>query len=176
MIIELPYCAAWTITQLFNAIAQLGYFPVRWKRSIIIMIAKPGKDHTIPTSYRPISLLSCLSKLVQKCELTRINTYLRIQERIPSHHFGVRQKHGTIELVNRITSEIRNAFEKREYSTAIFIDVSQAFDRVWLEGLMYKIKRMLTYSTHKLLHRKFCCEVQHCYIWRFHYWSWGSSR
>jgi len=38
-----------------------------WKKSIIIMIPKPGKDHTIPSSYRPISLLSCLSKLFEKC-------------------------------------------------------------------------------------------------------------
>ncbi|KAH8341120.1 hypothetical protein KR067_006715, partial [Drosophila pandora] len=119
MIIELPYCAVCTINQLFNAIAKLGHFP---------------------TSY---SLLSCLSKLFEKCILTRINTYLRIQEGIPSHQFGFREKHGTIEQVNRITAEIRNAFEKREYCTAIFLDVSQAFDRVWLEGLMYKIKTML---------------------------------
>jgi len=63
MIIEFPYCAVCTITQLFNAIAKLGYFPVRWKKSIVIIIAKPGKDHTIPTSYRPTSLLSCLPKL-----------------------------------------------------------------------------------------------------------------
>jgi len=74
---------------------------------------------------RPICLLSCLSKLFEKCVLTRFNTYLRIQERIPSHQFGFREKHGTIEQVNRITSEIRNAFENREYCTAKFIDVSQ---------------------------------------------------
>ncbi|KAH8330080.1 hypothetical protein KR074_003056, partial [Drosophila pseudoananassae] len=49
MIIELPYCAVCTLTQIFNAIAKLGHFPVRWKKSIIIMIAKPGKDYTIPT-------------------------------------------------------------------------------------------------------------------------------
>ncbi|KAH8343604.1 hypothetical protein KR067_004073, partial [Drosophila pandora] len=51
MIIELPYCAV--CTQLFNAIAKLGHFPARWKKSIIIMIAKPGKDHTIPTVLGP---------------------------------------------------------------------------------------------------------------------------
>jgi len=56
MIIELPYCAVCTITQLFNAIGNLKHYPVRWKKSIIIIIAKPGKDHTISTSYRPISL------------------------------------------------------------------------------------------------------------------------
>jgi len=94
---------------------------------------------------RPISLISCLSKLFEKCALTWINTYQRIPQ------FGFREKHGTIEHVNRITSEIRNTFEKREYCTAIFIDVSQAFDRVWLEGLMYKIRTMLIYNTHMLL-------------------------
>jgi len=65
------------------------------------MIAKPEKDHTIPTLYRPVSLLSCLSKLLEKCVLTRINTYPRIQEGIPSHQFGFREKQGTTEFVTR---------------------------------------------------------------------------
>jgi len=76
--------------------AKLGYFPVKWKKSIIIMIAKPGKDYTIII----ISLLYCISKIFKKCVLTRINTYLRIQDRILSHKFGFREKHGTIEQVN----------------------------------------------------------------------------
>lgn len=160
MIIELPYCAVQTICNLFNAITRTGHFPTRWKKSIIIMIPKPGKDHTSPSSYRPISLISCLSKLFEKCLLTHIIPYLRVHKIIPEHQFGFREKHGTIEQVNRITSEIRTAFEHREYCTGIFLDVSQAFDRVWLDGLMYKIKSMLPKCTHKLLksylyHRSF---------------------
>lgn len=151
MIIELPYCAVCVICQLFNAITRLGHFPERWKKSIIIMIPKLGKDQTVPSSYRPISLLSCLSKLFEKCLMTRINQFLNLHNIIPSHQFGFRQNHGTIEQVNRITSEIRGAFENREYCTAIFLDVAQAFDRVWLEGLMYKIKSTLPANTHKLL-------------------------
>lgn len=151
MLIELPYCAVCIICQLFNAITKLGYFPERWKKSIIIMIPKPGKDHTVPSSYRPISLLSCLSKLFEKCLLTKIVPYLRIHNIIPAHQFGFREKHGTVEQVNRITSEIRTAFEHREYCTAIFLDVSQAFDRVWLDGLMHKIRTTLPNNTHKLL-------------------------
>ncbi|KAH8349319.1 hypothetical protein KR084_003987, partial [Drosophila pseudotakahashii] len=112
---------------------------------------KPKKDHTIPSSYRPISLLSCLSKLLEKCLLTRITPYLREQNLIPAHQFGFRESHGTIEQVNRITSEIRTAFEHREYCSAIFLDVSQAFDRVWLEGLMHKIITLMPENTHKLL-------------------------
>jgi len=122
MIIELPYCAVCTVALLFNAITKLGHFPQRWKKSIIIMIPKPGKDHTVPSSYRPISLLSCLSKLFEKCLLNQKNPFIRLHNKIPSHQFGFREMHETIEQVNRITSEIRNAFENREYCTAIFLD------------------------------------------------------
>jgi len=104
------------------------------------MIPKPGKDHTIPSSYRPISLLSCLSKLFEKRLLTRIIPYLGAHNVIRAHQFGFRQNHGTIEQVNRIKSEIRTALEHRKYCSAMFLDVSQAFDRVWIDGLMHKIK------------------------------------
>ncbi|KAH8291662.1 hypothetical protein KR018_005060 [Drosophila ironensis] len=67
---------------------SLIYFPKKWKTSIIIMIPKPGIDHTIPTSYRPIRLLSCLSKLFEKCLLTRIIPYLETCNIIPAHQFG----------------------------------------------------------------------------------------
>ncbi|KAH8266730.1 hypothetical protein KR018_000782, partial [Drosophila ironensis] len=50
MLIELPKCAIDVVCKLFNGIINLGYFPKKWKKSIIIMIPKPGKDHTIPTS------------------------------------------------------------------------------------------------------------------------------
>jgi len=78
------------------------------------MIPKTGKNHTIPSSYRPISLLSRLSKLVEKCLISRIIPYLA-RNVIPAHQFDFHQNHGTIEQVNRITSEIRTAFEHREY-------------------------------------------------------------
>jgi len=86
MLIELPNSAIEVICKLFNGIITLGYYPKKWKKSIIIMIPKPGKDHTIPSSYRPIILLSCLSKMFEKCLLT-----------------------GTIEQVNGITLGIRTA-------------------------------------------------------------------
>ncbi|KAH8360927.1 hypothetical protein KR084_008897, partial [Drosophila pseudotakahashii] len=97
MIIELPNCAVDAICTLFNGITRLGYYPKKWKKSVVIMIPKPGKDHTIPSSYRPISLLSCLSKLLEKCLLTRMTPYLREQNLIPAHQFGFRESHGTIE-------------------------------------------------------------------------------
>jgi len=112
------------------------------------MIQKPGKDQPVPSPYRPISLLSCLSKLLEKCLLTWITPYLRAHNVIRTHLFGFRERHRTIEQVNRIASEIRTSFEHREYWSAIFLDVSQALGR--LEGLMHKIIMSLPEFTHKL--------------------------
>jgi len=56
-------------------------------------------------------------------------------------------------LLLRISPHLKahNAFEHREYCTALFLDVAQAFDRVWLDGLMFKIIKLLPQNIHKLL-------------------------
>lgn len=79
---------------------------------------------------------------------------------IPSHQFGFRSRHSTIEQAHRVTTKIRNALEAKEFCRAIFLDVQQAFDRVWIPGLLHKISEYLPVSYIKLLqsyltHRKF---------------------
>lgn len=75
--------------------------------------------------------------------LSRMNPILMERKIIPNHQFGFRKKHGTIEQVHRLVDSIYTCFEKKEYCSAAFLDISQAFDRVWHEGLLYKIKEML---------------------------------
>ena len=160
MLKNLPFVAVIYITNLFNAIIKLGYFPTEWKKSLIIMILKPGKDPTLASSYRPISLLPCLSKLFEKVLLMKLFPYLQANNIIPLHQFGFREKHGTLEQVNRVTNEIRTAFENKEYCSAMFLDVAQAFDRVWHGGMVIKIRRFLPLNVHAVLesyleHRSF---------------------
>ena len=57
---------------------------------------------------------------------------------IPSHQFGLRANHSTVDQVHRITAIIEDAFEKGEVSSAVFLDVSQAFDKVWYKGMKKK--------------------------------------
>ena len=63
-------------------------------------------------------------------------------QRIPHHQFGFRHKHSTIQ-VHRLCRTIYIAFEAKQYCTSAFLDVSQAFDKVWHDGLLYKIKHTL---------------------------------
>lgn len=136
-----PQKAIAFILALFNALLQQQYFPQSWKCAIIIMIEKPDKPAEEVTSYRPISLLPIISKMFERIILRRLSE--QSAEVIPDHQFGFRKGHGTIQQCHRIVATIRNALEEKKYCPAVFLDISQAFDKVWHDGLMWKIKERI---------------------------------
>jgi hypothetical protein len=115
------------------------------------MILKPGKNPADVTSYRPISILSIISKVLEKLILNKINQEANPQTWIPYHQFGFRRAHSTIQQRHRILDIIINAFNNKEYCTAAFLDIAQAFDKVWHPGLLYKIKRIFPTNYYNLL-------------------------
>lgn len=137
---ELPYSCIKFITIIFNTIIRLEYFPDQWKIAQIKMIHKPGKTENDVQSYRPISLLPMLSKLFEKALLSRIKPILVAKKLIPFHQFGFREKHGTIEQIHRVVDVVAKDLEQKRYCSAAFLDISQAFDKVWHTGLLYKLK------------------------------------
>jgi len=134
------------LSTLFNSLLRLGYFPVKWKIATIILIKKPGKDKTNPDSYRPISLLTSLSKIFEIVIHTRLLDYLNITDAIPKFQFGFRSNHSTVQQLLRITEHINSAFEMHCHTGAIFIDILKAFDKVWHEGLFFKLRNINTPS------------------------------
>ena len=115
-----------------------GYFPGQWKVSQINTVLKPGKPAEEVTSYRPFSLLPILAKLFEKLFLTRLKPILQETRIIPNHQFGFRQKHSAIEQVHRIATVIYKALESNTYCTAALLDISQAFDKVWMKDYYTK--------------------------------------
>ena len=72
-----------------------------------------------------------------------VSQVINTQNLSQDHQFGFRKNHGTIEQVHRLVGTINQTFEKDQYCTAACLDVSQAFDKVWHDGLLFKIKKML---------------------------------
>lgn len=68
---------------------------------------------------------------------------LEKQSIIPEYQFGFRSNHGTPEQCHRIINVITDTLENKKYCSAVFLDVKQAFDRVWHHGLLFKIKKLL---------------------------------
>ena len=94
------------------------------------MVLKPAKPPTDFASYRPISLLPIISKILEKLILNRLTRETQFQNWIPEHQFGFRKEHSTIQQCHRLSDSINRALEKLEYCSAVFLDISQAFDKV----------------------------------------------
>lgn len=133
-----------------NGVLRLGYFPRIWKVSQIMMIHKPGKPPNEVTSYRPRSLLPIMSKICEKIILRRLEKVMNIGV-IPNHQFGFRKKYSTLEQVHRVCDTVRQTLERKEYCSGAFLDIQQAFDRVWHKGLLCKVKTLLPHSFFPLL-------------------------
>lgn len=148
---EFPRKACVRITQIINAAFKLQYVPRLWKIAEVIMIQKPGQQPEELKSYRPISLLPVLSKLFEKLLYKRLTPVILDKKLIPDHQFGFRTKHSTIEQVHRLVHLIEKSIEEKKVCSAVFLDVTKAFDKVWHEGLKFKLKKMLPEKLAKIL-------------------------
>ncbi|GFY33770.1 probable RNA-directed DNA polymerase from transposon X-element [Trichonephila clavipes] len=127
------------LTILINKILTLNYFPKAWKEAIIFPILKPGKNKNIPSSYRPISLLSTLSKITESIILTRLKDFLYTNNIINPNQYGFTNKLSTLHPLLNLTEAISEGFQSKKSTGAVFLDIQKAFDRVWLTGLTYKL-------------------------------------
>ena len=127
------------LTQLFNHLLRLGYFPTNWKRAKVVPIPKPNKPGTDPNSYRPISLLSTLGKLFERILAVRLASFVNRQHLLPHAQFGFRKKHSTVSQLARITDYTSNGYNLHKHSDMVLLDLEKAYDTVWIHGLLYKL-------------------------------------
>ena len=105
--------------------------PEQWKEAKVIPILKPNKPSHTKTSYRPIALLSCLSKLMEKMVNRRLLSFLEHKNFFSNFQSGFRAGHSTYDSLCRLESDARLSILNREFCLAAFLDISKAFDSVW---------------------------------------------
>lgn len=148
---EMPKKGLIKLQHIINACFKLKYTPKHWKIAEVIVIPKPGKPTSDVSSYRPISLLPVMSKVFERLFLARLDQIIAMRNLIPSHQFGFRKKHSTIDQIHRLTDVLERTYEQNKVCSAIFLDVAQAFDKVWHGGLEYKLHRDLPRQYYELL-------------------------
>ena len=132
-----PHCIQ-SLTDIFNASIALNVIPSIWKQATIVPILKPGKPPTIPGSYRPISLLCTISKVLERLVLNKISPLLPIS----STQHGFRPLHSTSTLLTSLSQSILeglNHSKPAPRSLVAAIDISKAFDTVPRYRLVSKI-------------------------------------
>ncbi|KAG5666508.1 hypothetical protein PVAND_014532 [Polypedilum vanderplanki] len=142
LIKNLPNIGYELLLSIFIACLRLGYFPMSWKHVKVFPIGKPNKDPTLPSSYRPISLLSTIRKLLERLILTRVNNHCEINKILPDTQHGFRSDFSTIHQLKRVIEHAKQGLNNKESTGLVLLDVEKAFDRVWHDGLIYKMIRL----------------------------------
>ena len=128
---------------LFENSIKSSYYPDIWKKSNIIPVHKKN-DKQLVNNYRPISLLPIFGKIFEKIIFNRIYNFLSEENLLNNNQSGFRPSDSCVNQLLSITHEIFEAFDCNPTLEvrSVFLDISKAFDKVWHEGLLYKLKSM----------------------------------
>ncbi|CAH2108991.1 unnamed protein product [Euphydryas editha] len=139
---RLPSQLLMLLVMIYNSLLAGCSFPDQWKEAIVIGIQKPGKPGNLPSSYRPISLLNSLGKVYERIILIRLKQAMeRMKPPLINEQFGFRTNHSSVHQVHRITEHILRGFaiSRSRTTGAVFFDIAKAFDKVWHNGLVFKL-------------------------------------
>jgi len=105
------------------------------------------------------------SLIFERILLARLMELPQVVNHMPRHQFGFRKSHGYPEQIHRLVNQVTHGFEHKLYTVGVFLDVKQAFDKVWHEGLLYKMKALLPAPYYAILrsfisHRTFDVAVR----------------
>ena len=91
-------------------------------------------------NYRPVSLLSVVSKIFEKFVNNRIVDHLEKCGFFSDFQYGFRSSRSTTDLLTIVPDRIARAFNRSGATRAVALYISKAFDRVWHAGLLHKLK------------------------------------
>jgi len=128
------------VLQLFQDSFAQGILPYQWKTAKIIPFKKPGKgDYTIPGSWRPISLLSTLGKLLESVIAERLSFLVEEFGMLPATHFGARKRRSTEQALILLQEAIYKAWRSKKVLSLISFDVKGAYNGVYKERLLQRL-------------------------------------
>ena len=153
---------------IFNLSLQKGSFPDELKIAKVTLVFKADDVNELG-NYRPISVLPCFSKILERIMYNRLFKYLKTNEILYKKQFGFQERHSSEYATIQLIDQINNCFEKNHFTLGIFIDLKKAFDTVdhavlikklkhygikgnnlrWFESYLENRKQYITYETTK---------------------------
>ena len=118
------------ILSLINKSWLKGELPKAWRIAIIKPLLKKGKPADEVSSYRPVSLTSCIGKLAERMINARLYWWLESNKIVNSHQAGFRVGQRTEDVMFRISQRIIDGFHSKKTTVGVFVDLQQAYDRV----------------------------------------------
>lgn len=126
------------LTHLINLSLSSRTFPDLYKTAIISPLYKDGDKKSV-LNYRPISLLSNISKIIEKIAKKKIMEELERHNILAPNQFGFRRDHSTHDAIALLSKQITLALDKGNKACAIFLDLAKAFDSIPHDKIIRKL-------------------------------------
>ena len=130
---------SYILAELFNKCLKESCFPDCWKVSSVVTAKNVGEMSTAK-NYRPVSLLSVVSKVFEKLVNNRIVDHLEKCGFFSDFQYGFRSSRSTADLFTVVSDRIARAFNRSGDTRAVALDISKAFERVLHPVLLHKLK------------------------------------
>ena len=138
---HIKYQISEPLSHLFTLSITTGVFPTKLKTSKTIPIFKAG-DHTCCDNYRPISLLSSISKILEKIVATYLVNHLELNNLLYENQYGFLRGRSTVHNITKLTAKISKDLNEKKFVIGVFLDLKKAFDTVSHEILLLKLKKL----------------------------------
>ena len=156
------------IANFFNESISSGVFPDSIKVARVVPIFKSG-DKSNVKNYRPISILSVMSKIFENLMSNRLNTYLRKFSVLTPCQHGFRAGSDTVDAISEYLDDVYTSIDSKNFFISVFLDFSRAFDTVdhhillskldnigirgpaleWFETYLFNRSQFVQYNCHR---------------------------
>lgn len=131
---------------LFSILFRHGMAPVSFRHGQVVTLYKGEGQVNDPNNYRPITITSVVARLYERIHLPSLMQAM-LHAGIPSiEQFGFTAKRSCHDAIYRLLSHIVETIDQASgdsrYVPAVFVDISKAYDKVWIEGLLYKLHKI----------------------------------
>ena len=126
------------LLSIFNSSFSLAHCPRIWRVATIIPLLKAGKSPSEVASFRPISLTSCVVKLLERIIADRLYYIAETNNMFSQFQAGFRKGRSCEDQITRIVQAIEDGFQQcpMQRSVLTLLDFSKAYDTVWREKLL----------------------------------------
>ena len=153
------------ILRIINTSVTTCQYPETETRAVIKPILKGGLDCQSLSSYRPVSNLSFLSKIIEYVILEQLIDHLDRVHAIPDNQSAYRQLYSTETTICSVTSDLLEVMDDGKCAVLVLLDLSAAFDTV-VHGLLLSDmesigveQEALQYLRSYLQNRRYCVQI-----------------